>query len=120
MTATTIQPYPSLSVMCRTKRIQILPKPRDTWRLVAQPVVGAINAIPQFRGLAIATNGVIVLLETSAGRDTFIFGHLQFFVKDDIEQETDLDLDIALAKGETPPAAKRKVECLKEFSELFE
>ena len=54
-----------------------LPKPYD-WRLI-EPMVGEINGIPTSRGIAIATNGIIVAIMQNDG---VVFGHLDWFVKD--------------------------------------
>ena len=54
-----------------------LPKPYD-WRLI-KPMVGEINGIPTSRGIAVATNGIIVAIMQNDG---IVFGHLDWFVKD--------------------------------------
>ena len=54
-----------------------LPKPYD-WRLI-EPMVGEINGIPTSRGVAIASNGIIVAIMQNDG---VVFGHLDWFVKD--------------------------------------
>jgi len=78
--------------------------------LLRQPVVGEIVGLGhKFRGLAVATNGVIVALETSAG--AALFGHLQWFEKDDKDAVSDLD--------NTLPTRK-KPQALAEFADCFE
>ena len=57
-----------------------LPKPYD-WRLI-EPMVGEINGIPTSRGIAVATNGILVAIMQNDG---IVFGHLDWFVKD-VEQ----------------------------------
>lgn len=105
--------YSSLSAFCRSHSIQFLPRPHATWRLVASPVPGEIIGLGNvFRGMAVATNGIIVALETSAGN--ILFGHLQWFIKDDPEQETDLDLALSAC-----PRCKVTAESLKEFEDLM-
>ena len=64
-----------------------LPKPKE-WRLVKQPISGQINGLPHFRGAAVATNGIHVAIESSAG--VIFIGHLLWFVKDKPEAKTDL------------------------------
>lgn len=74
-----------------------------------QPVVGEIVGLGhKFRGLAVATNGVIVALETSAG--SVLFGHLQWFEKDDKDAVSDLDGALPLRK---------KPQALAEFADCF-
>lgn len=99
-----MNPYTSLYHLVHSHSLW-LPKPKDTWRLVSKPVVGQINGLDTFRGLTIATNGIMVAIEASNG---FIrMGHLEFFLKDDQDEETDLI--------ETP----KQVNKLKGMEELF-
>lgn len=110
-----LQRYRSMDEFCRAKHchIQMLPKPRETWRLVDKPVLGSINGLERkFRGLAVATNGIIVAIETSAS--TVLFAHLQWFYKDDPEAETDLDLDMVEVLRQ-----RRKMQTLDTFNDLF-
>jgi len=60
--------------------LSILPKPSDTWRILQKPRVGEVNGLPHMRGVAIATNGIIVAIKT--GDQRVIFGHLEWFVPD--------------------------------------
>lgn len=71
-----------------------------------QPCQGHINGLPHFRGLAVATNGIHVALQTSS--DNLLLGHLEWMVKDDSEPT---DLFTAL-----PP---RRVVSLVGMEELF-
>lgn len=80
------QEYRSLGDMVMLKKI-VLPKPRDDWRLVAKPMIGEIKGIPSIRGKTIATNGVLVIIESIIG--TTWNAHLAFFVPDE-DEETDL------------------------------
>lgn len=110
---TLIQRYSSLSAFCRHHRLQVLPRPHATWRLVAQPVLGSVNGLERsYYGIAMATNGVIVAIETPAY--TILFAHLQWFVKDDPDAETDLDLSMAAVRQ-----ARIKMQTLSEFNDLF-
>ena len=81
------QPFNNLDQLCRQLHV-MLPKPRDDWRLVQDPVVGCINGLP-FAGGAIATNGILVLLLASDG-ESILFGHLQWFTPDESEQRAAL------------------------------
>jgi hypothetical protein len=82
--------FTSLFSFAKHHRIQQWPRPRETWRLLQQPVVGEVLGLGHcFRGMAVATNGVIVAIETSAGN--VLFGHLQWFEKDNPDEESDLD-----------------------------
>jgi len=73
-----IQPYPS--VVAFSKRHNIcLPKPYD-WRLIAEPRTGEIQGISSCRGWSIATNGILVVLETDS--HDLAIGHLDWFNPD--------------------------------------
>ena len=88
-----IQPFPTLDSLTRQLRVQ-LPKPFDSWRLVADPVLGHIAGLGQipsssFVGHAIATNGVMVLIY-DLGAKRHAFGHLEWFEPDASEDHYDL------------------------------
>jgi len=84
-----LQPYKSLTEFTILHGV-MLPRPHSTWRLLAHPCVGHICGLDRpFSGLAIATNGIMVAILTSAG---FVnFGHLEFFIKQQPDAITDLD-----------------------------
>lgn len=84
-----------------------LPKPKE-WRLVAKPIVGQINGLPQFRGLAVATNGIHVAILTSA--DHLLVGHLEWFLPD---EQSDVESDLFTT------AKPSLIRIPKEFDELF-
>ena len=86
MTQVIRQPYRSLGDLALAKGL-LFPKPREDWRLVAKPIVGEINGIPNIRGTTIATNGVLVVIESLAG--ALWIAHLAFFVADE-DEPTDL------------------------------
>ena len=66
-----------------------LPKPHE-WRLIQQPIVGAIHGLPTTQGVAIATNGIeVVILQY----DKIILGHLDFFVADQ-QQESPVTIKV--------------------------
>lgn len=116
MNTTTLQHYPSLDSFCHqhSLHIQMLPKPRDGWRLIQQPVLGGINGLThKYRGLAVATNGIIVAILTSA--NAICFGHLEWFIKDEPDEETDLDSAMAEVV-----AARKRMQTVKTFDNLFE
>ena len=54
-----------------------------TWRLIKQPLIGEINGLPQFRGKTIATNGILVAIQTPTG--LIHVGHLEWFQVDQVE-----------------------------------
>jgi hypothetical protein len=85
MNDTPLQHYPSLDTFLRANRVAFLPRPKETWRLVLRPLVGEILGLPMFRGVSVATNGIIVALEDVRG--IVRFGHLQYFVPDEVEAE---------------------------------
>ncbi len=74
--------------------------------MVSKPVVGEINGLPGFRGLTVATNGIIVVI-LGSNNDIFL-GHLDFFVKDNVDEESDIDQLIVKPK-----------QSLKELEEFF-
>lgn len=80
--------YASIGEMIEAHSVY-LPKARqkgcEDWRLLPYPVAGEVNGLPMFRGLAVATNGVHVAIETSNG--ALIFGHVGWFVVDKEEGE---------------------------------
>jgi hypothetical protein len=79
--------YTSLDQLVRLHRL-VLPSPRDTWRLVKDPVVGQITGLPDLRGRTIATNGILVIMENEVGRITM--GHLEWFEPDYTEVHVEL------------------------------
>ena len=88
-----------------------LPKPWDGWRLVVPEVPGQINGIDAMRGVAIATNGILVAIEDEHG--IVCYGHLEWFVKDDAEQETSLDTEQMILQGRK---ARRVAELIEEYA----
>lgn len=74
---TTIQTFSSVTAIKQAFGIT-LPKPYD-WRLLSPCVVGEMNALPNMRGVAVATNGILVAILQNA---TIIIGHLDYFVAD--------------------------------------
>ena len=62
---------------------QPLPKPHD-WRLVSPAQVGEINGLPSSKGLAIATNGILVAIMQGP---TLFIGHTDSFVVDIVESD---------------------------------
>ena len=85
-----------------------LPHPHD-WRLIAEPVVGSINALPQHRGVAIATNGILVLL---LREDKFLIGHMDFFVADTMQS-------VAKPQATTTPKPKVVRHATRDDSEFY-
>lgn len=105
-----MHPYNNLAHFRRDAGI--LPKPSDDWRLIQVPVTGEINGLPSIRGLAVATNGIIVALRRS---DSFlVYGHLEWFLKDRNEPISDLDSDLEEAKirAQVAKTSSRKVSDL--------
>lgn len=74
---TTIQHFSSIASLAATFSVS-LPKPHD-WRLIVDCPVGSINGIPSLRGVAIATNGILIALLRN---ERIEFGHLDSFVQD--------------------------------------
>jgi hypothetical protein len=95
--------YTSLDSLVRSLRV-ILPAPRDTWRLVKDPVKGQIVGLFNYRGFTLATNGIMVLIvdELNVPR----FGHLQWFEPD--EDEANVELSDLWDSGQSPKVASTK------------
>ena len=55
-----------------------LPKPHN-WRLLEPAQVGAIHALPESQGVAVATNGILVVIIRPLG---IFIGHMENFVID--------------------------------------
>ena len=110
MNAKGLQPYSSLDMLVRQHRV-VLPRPKDGWRLVMDPIGGQINGLPAIAGKTVATNGIIVALETPSG--DLLFGHLEWFVPNDDEvgaQFSDLyDNAPRKASGNKQSARQRKL-----------
>jgi len=89
------QPYDSVLQFCAKHKL-ILPqgKQRLDWRLTLKAFAGEINGLHNFRGKAIATNGILVAMEASDGKTIFI-GHVEWFIADDWSEELLLDLPAA-------------------------
>jgi len=105
-----INPFQSLTALVLAHKLW-LPRSGTPWRLVKEPCVGGICGIDKrFRGLAVATDGIMVALLTSAG--AVEFGHLDWFVKDPSSQRrTDL-WDNAHSAKPKEPTALDELECL--------
>lgn len=84
----------------------VLPTPHE-WRLLAEQVIGQVRGIPTMRGTAVATNGIHVLI---LRHDGVVFGHMDFFVPD--EQENEKVITAALVRK---PAEKMKQVDMSEF-----
>ena len=76
-----LNPYKS-AAQCQAVHGIIFPKPYN-WFLLQPAMLGEVNGLPGSRGLAVASNGIIVLIER--GNDLF-FGHMDHFVEDKLEQ----------------------------------
>ena len=61
-----------------------LSKPREDWRLINPAVYGAINGLPGSAGVAVATNGVLVVIVRETGP---FLGHVESFIP--FEDETE-------------------------------
>lgn len=87
-----LNPYVYLEKLVR-KHGCMLPKPKEDWRLVQHPVMGHINGLQDsMRGMAMATNGIMVAIEDQVANILF-FGHLEWFNKE-TDEESDLDVVI--------------------------
>lgn len=75
----------------------MLPKPREDWRLVKDPVHGWINGLDRFSGLAVATNGIMVALRDE--NEVIRIGHLEWFCKTDRRETSDLDAEPRIGRA---------------------
>lgn len=66
------------------------------WRLLTPRKSGEVNGIPTSRGLAIATDGMLVLIRQSDG--SLFEGHLEWFEKDQLERERREKMDATLER----------------------
>lgn len=110
--------YNSIGEMIEAHSVY-LPKAKqkgcEDWRLLPYPVAGEVNGLPMFRGLAVATNGVHVAIETSGG--SLIFGHVGWFVVDKEEKCRDVKVLFApLAEFRISSTVKQQ---LSELESLF-
>lgn len=96
--------FSSLSELVRKHNL-ILPKPRDHWRLVQEPVQGEINGLPSLRGYAVATNGIMVAIYLLSGKVQY--GHLAFFNCDKEEKEKLMDKPSSKVSGK-----EKKIELI--------
>lgn len=67
---------------------------RGRWRKLFPRPSGEVNGLPTSRGLAIATDGLLVLIERGDG--TLFEGHLEWFKKD-LEEHMRKERDVSHA-----------------------
>jgi len=104
---TILQRFSSCKELAQQYRV-VLPKPWQDWRLIASPVVGQIHALPNMRGVAVATNGIICAI--IKGDETLTFGHIDNFVPDVQSQ-----VEFKTACQNKPVAAKKPIVDISEF-----
>ena len=75
-------------------------KLHDEWRLIREPFVGKINALPNLFGMALATNGIDVVVVCD---QTAFIGHLEFFVGETSVDETLKQHAIVKKQTNKPP-----------------
>jgi hypothetical protein len=85
----------------------ILPKPYD-WRLIVPNLVGQIHALPGSRGVAVATNGIIVAIVQTDG---LFLGHMENFIPDD-EQPVEVVKEV---KAKKPTSGRKQKVDISEF-----
>lgn len=76
-------PFPNMSSL-RAAYGRHLPQPADNWRTIKEPHFGHIQGIPSMMGLAVATDGIYVVIKRGDGH--FLLGHLDWFISDDIPE----------------------------------
>jgi hypothetical protein len=79
--------------------ISIRKNPGD-WRWTNR-ISGEINGLPMSRGVLVATNGILCLIEQG---ETYFEGHLQWFVADEDEGQDEVN---GLRKDRQPKESKR-------------
>ena len=85
----------------------VLPKPHP-WRLLDRPMVGQINGIPALRGVAQATNGILVAV-TQNDKSMFV-GHLDSFTCDEQEHVVFFGAPAKEAKTKTKKPRQPEVD----------
>jgi hypothetical protein len=85
---------------------QRLPRPYD-WRLVQEPFTGEVHGIPSLRGVAIATNGILLAIEQPQSKLAIV--HLDTFVADAV------DGVVVVRQAKKPSASKPKAYDISEF-----
>lgn len=91
--------FNSISHLCAAFKTT-LPKPA-TWRLLSPAMVGEINALPGSKGIAIATNGILVAILQNT---SLFIGHFDSFV---VEQVVETD-----KQGKKQTANKPKIDIM--------
>lgn len=89
---TTLQPFRDIGEIKNIYHIT-LAKPYE-WRLIKEPFVGEINGISKMRGVAVATNGILVAIMQPTG---MCVGHLDYFVAD-VDKPDAFTVESAVAK----------------------
>jgi hypothetical protein len=79
-------PYNNVYDVRARFRDEPTPMKWSEWRLLQPAQVGMINGLPGTKGVAIATNGVLVIIDT--GCLPFV-GHLESFITEEGEEFTD-------------------------------
>jgi hypothetical protein len=88
----------------------ILPTPHKDWRLLPDAMVGEINGLVNLRGMAVATNGILVAITPGRG---IVLGHLSSFVCDEDESNP---FDQEVSEVDTDNEVKyRDVDLFKDF-----
>ena len=75
------QPYPSVDAF-RIAHGITLPRPHN-WRFTETSAFGEVAGLPGLRGQMIATNGILLAIETDHGKVHFV--HLENFIPDQEE-----------------------------------
>lgn len=101
---TTLQYFSSMAQLKETYHV-VLPRPYD-WHLIARPAYGQIHGIPTMRGVAIATNGILVAIIQE--NDCLTIGHLDNFIPDDVE----VDVKVLTAKPVTRKPTTHEVDIM--------
>ena len=97
---TTLQPFRDIGDIKSTYHIT-LAKPYE-WRLIKEPYVGEINGIAKMRGVAVATNGILVAIMQPTG---MVVGHLDYFVADVDEPDYVVETAVAVNREKEKQSA---------------
>ena len=91
-----MQHYATLSALQEKHRLCLPGSRLWPWRLTQNAPVGQITGLPAFRGKAVATNGILVAIETSGGQ--LLIGHIQWFETDNDEPLEEKDVAVTRPK----------------------
>lgn len=115
MSKTQTSLHPSLRSFVLSHKGLILPRPY-CWRLVIDQPVGQIHGLPTCRGIAVATNGILVAIE-SENQTQVAICHLEWFKCD--EENSDLRDLLKKIHSSRERAQEKKKLAMETFNDLM-